>query len=170
MFFGKGAGRLRITALVLAGLWLLGAASLCLAASKEEVLAQSDIFSGLTDRQLDLLASISKEELVPAGNKLTTFGEPVEELLVIASGTVKVILPSGNVVAMVGPGTTLGEMGFVDKKNASASLVTQAECRVLKLKASELRSILNDNPLLGYKVMEKIAAKISRSLRARNGV
>jgi signal transduction histidine kinase len=97
-----------------------------------------------TIRRLLKLASLRNAE---PGDRLTTEGAPVADLLFIADGVAQ-IERDGQIVAVCGPGDFLGEMSFVSGAPASATAVVARPLRYLAFDQMKLRAALDaDNDL-----------------------
>lgn len=91
-----------------------------------------------TVRRLLRLAHLRHAE---PGERLTTEGAPVAELMFIAEGVVQ-IERGGGIVAVCGPGDFLGEMSFVTDAPASATAVVVKPLRYLAFDQTRLRTAL----------------------------
>lgn len=89
-------------------------------------------------RRLLKLAHLRSAE---PGDRLTTEGALVDELMFIADGVVQ-IERDGRIVAVCGPGDFLGEMSFVSGSPASATAVVARPLRYLAFNQMRLRNAL----------------------------
>lgn len=89
-------------------------------------------------RRLLKLANLRRAE---PGDRLTTEGALVDELMFIAEGVVQ-IERDGRIVAVCGPGDFLGEMSFVSGSPASATAVVARPLRYLAFNQMRLRNAL----------------------------
>jgi hypothetical protein len=89
-------------------------------------------------RRLLKLANLRRAE---PGDRLTTEGALVDELMFIAEGVVQ-IEKDGRIVAVCGPGDFLGEMSFVSGGPASATAVVARPLRYLAFNQMRLRNAL----------------------------
>lgn len=155
----------------LLGLLLTGAPAQAAAQAPDlallAALAQSDAFQGLNERQLEAVARLCKLKALKDGEQFIDFGAPLDYIYVVASGKATILLETGELAGVAGPGTTLGEMEFVDGQPAAASVEMTYAGQVVELEAKALRRLLDGDPALGYRVMGNMARKISLSLRAR---
>lgn len=89
-------------------------------------------------RRLLKLANLRRAE---PGERLTTEGALVDDLMFIAEGVVQ-IEREGRIVAVCGPGDFLGEMSFVSGSPASATAVVARPLRYLAFNQMRLRNAL----------------------------
>jgi CRP-like cAMP-binding protein len=62
----------------------------------------------------------------------------------------------------------MGELGFLDGVEHSASLRAMGNCELLRLERTSLEGLLDKNPDLVYKVMRAIVRTVHRILRNMN--
>jgi len=84
-------------------------------------LGATDLFSGLSDRQLKLIAHATKELAIADGTVLIEQGQNMTHMSVIATGEA-VVTVDGTEVGRVGPGDVIGELSLIDEANASATV------------------------------------------------
>lgn len=137
----------------------------CRAGTVVAALAGADCFQGLTEAELGAVAALGIVVPHKAGDQIITYGVPIKRLFVIKTGKADVILNTGAVVAAVGPGTTLGEMEFVDGQPASATVVVSEDAEMIEFEPALLHGLLGRQPAVGYRVMANMARKISLQLR-----
>ena len=89
---------------------------------------------------------------------------PTEAVFVIVSGTVRVEV-GGRVITSLGNGAVCGEMGFLEGRPASASVVAETEVEADRLPATKLREIFETFPSIGHRFYKSIALNLSRRLR-----
>ena len=89
---------------------------------------------------------------------------PIEAVFVIVRGTVRIEV-GGNVIVTLGAGAVCGEMGFLEGRAASASVVAETEVEAERLPASKLREIFETFPSIGHRFYKSIALNLSRRLR-----
>ncbi len=139
----------------------------CRADTVVEALAGADSFQGLNAAELAAVAALGTVVAHKAGAEFITYGVSMNRLFVVQAGKAKVILKTGTIVAVVGPGTTLGEMEFVDGQPASATVVVTEDAKMVEFAPAALRGLLQRRPAIGYRVMGNMAKKISLQLRKR---
>ncbi|MBK8083643.1 MAG: cyclic nucleotide-binding domain-containing protein [Devosia sp.] len=112
------------------------------------------------------LLDLSDLRRLAPGDKLTSEGQPVTELVYIADGIVK-IEHGDRVVAICGPGDYIGELSFLSGKPASASAVVVKPTRALVFDQAQLNaSIAADAQLrrtLESALNRNLAGKLTRS-------
>ena len=136
----------------------------------KEILGEVELFDGLSDDDLEQVAAICKERLIPRGDLLVREGDAGDELFIITDGFVEVLLETPHrVVVNLGTGQITGEMALVDGGPRSASLRAISDPTVVQvIHRSDFDKLCNDNARLGYVVFRNLAADLSFKLRHRN--
>src|ERR671923_2958931 len=91
------------------------------------LLADIELFKGLTPTQLEWVAQRAHRRVFDAGHNVLTIEQPGEAVYVILHGTVKIHVEQGQrdvILAILGAGDMLGEMSLIDSVGRSASAVT----------------------------------------------
>ena len=94
-------------------------------------------------------------------------------MMVVVNGTVEILKENSDeelmVIANIGPGQTVGEMSLLDGSARSASAHAQEETTLLILSKQKFDALCQESPILGLKVMRKIALLLSHRLRWTSG-
>ncbi len=118
---------------------------------KVSSLARIDVLAGLSRRDLQAICSITTDVLIREGRLLCRQGAVSAEVFLILDGLVEVDR-DGELLATVGAGGTIGEMGLVEAgpRNATATAVT--DVRALVLGVGEFRQLLEQFPAVATNV------------------
>ena len=103
------------------------------------------------------------------GTVLTTEGEPVAELVVLASGEAAVSIED-EVVAICRPPCFIGEMSCLEAAPASATVVLTGESRCFGIGAARLRRLLMRRPDLDNALRASFSRQIGNRLQVSNAV
>lgn len=126
------------------------------------------LFSNLTADELDRLNSVLRARTFPAGSNIMSAEQPGEVVYIIQSGTVKVHVEQANgsdvIVAILGPGEVVGEMGPLEELGRSASVLTLERTHVLWLARDFFTGCLLTMPTLTHNLVRIL----SRRLRLAN--
>ena len=98
------------------------------------LLADIELFKGLTPTQLEWVAQRAHRRVFEAGRNVLTIEQPGEAVYVILHGTVKIHIEQGErdvIVSILGAGDLLGEMSLIDSVGRSASAVTLEDSLLL---------------------------------------
>jgi CRP/FNR family transcriptional regulator, cyclic AMP receptor protein len=98
------------------------------------LLADIELFAGLTPAQLDWVAQRAHRRVFEAGRNVLTMEQPGEAVYIILHGTVKIHIEQGErdvILSILGAGDLLGEMSLIDSIGRSASAVTLEDSLML---------------------------------------
>jgi serine/threonine protein phosphatase PrpC len=128
------------------------------------ILAPMPLFTHCTERELRIVAQATNPRTFPAGAVLFEEGQPGNEVFLVISGLVDVV-KGGNVIARLGPGSTLGEMAMLDEPVRSATARTLDETELMVITRQSFFAMLRANPMLAVKILWNLNLRLSASLR-----
>ncbi len=123
----------------------------------ENRLTAIPIFSHLSPEEAHRLAAFATECSAPAGQTLMREGDYSVELMAIEEGTAEVI-QNGSKIATLKAGDLIGEMGLLEHRRRSASVVASSPMRLLKLTHWEIRR-------MSQETVDRIKAEIAERRR-----
>ena len=121
----------------------------------EARLAALSLFSTLSKPELRRIAQVSDEIDVKAGRHLVDEGEFAYEFFVIERGTADVT-QGDEVIAQLGPGDVLGEIGALGRGRRTASVTATSDLCAMVMTALDLRTLTREMPLLGERLQRAI--------------
>ena len=137
---------------------------------KVERLKKMRIFSDFGSDEIHQVAKIAMEKIYPAGGNIINEGEVGEGLFTIVEGEVQVKkrmpgFKEQESLADLKAGDHFGEMGLIDGKSASASIVatTPAICFVIKRK--DYQDLLSREPIIAMKLYRFYTTTLCERLR-----
>ena len=132
-----------------------------------EVLRRAPLFASLGDDAFHLLTKELAEVNLSRGSSLFKEGDQGEELYFIVSGKVKLgrKAPDGreNLLAVLGPGELFGEMALFDPSPRTATATAVSETRLVGLKHSNLRDVLQTRPEVSMQLLQALARHLRRT-------
>lgn len=123
---------------------------------KVEWLASLPWWGELSRKELDLLASTADRVTVPAGRDLMHEGDAALEAAIVVDGEVE-IRRDGELIARLGPGEVIGELGVIDRGKRNADVIAAVHTELLVLRSSDLRRTMDDSQHLRTFVQEAAA-------------
>ncbi len=120
-------------------------------------LAELPLFEGLDDNALRQIGAAVSEESVEAGRVLVREGDYSQDLTIIDEGIARVER-DGHEIAQLGPGSTFGEQGLLQKSMRNATVVAETDMRLIHLTKFDLNRLRGDHPEL-LKRIEQIGAE-----------
>ncbi len=131
------------------------------------VLRRCEIFSGLSDAELGLVARAAQRREVPAGTRLFSQGEPRKGALVIAEGRVEITRDNGEgaeAVVILGPGDVAGEQSFLARSTHTAAGSTLTPAVLLDLDRDAVLGSLATDGQAAIAVLSKVANVLHQRL------
>jgi CRP-like cAMP-binding protein len=122
-------------------------------------LSQVELFRHCTPKELTRLASITDEAVLETGQVLCRQGEVATAAYVIDDGEASVKIGT-QVIGSVGPGQIVGEMGLLDYRPRSASVVARSPMKVYVIDARRFESVIEEAPKLARSLLRELTARI----------
>jgi hypothetical protein len=135
--------------------------------SDRELSVHRAMFPELTAVQFNRFLKIGTWHDVEDGALLAAKGQPVTELLLIASGTVKVTI-GRDIVAMQQAGSFVGEMSYISGETASATVTAVGKVVLFSVARSALDRLFAHDKDVKAAFMRVIGCALTEKLKARN--
>jgi CRP-like cAMP-binding protein len=103
------------------------------------------IFKNLTDSQRKLAAERRQGVDVDLGAVIAREGDFAYHLFVVREGTAAVTI-DGELVTSLGPGSTFGEIGILDRGRRTANVVAATPMRLLTMTMGDFDELATDLP------------------------
>ncbi|MFN2615523.1 MAG: cyclic nucleotide-binding domain-containing protein [Thermoleophilaceae bacterium] len=120
-------------------------------------LKKIDVFSSLSDEELQQLAGIAEESRIEEGETIVRAGTWPYQLFAIEEGSAEV-RRDGESVAELGAGDVVGETGVVNRGLRNADVVATGPVQVVYFTHSQVKQMRREMPELGER-LESIAAE-----------
>jgi CRP/FNR family cyclic AMP-dependent transcriptional regulator len=134
------------------------------AVSDPRRLSEVTLFRALTEEQLAWLNDHSYRQSFPTGSNIAIVEQPGEVVYVILEGTLKIYTQHRDgtevILAVLGPGDTVGEMSLVDSAGRSANVVTLEESSLLWLDRTTFREALQTIPAITYNLVQILSNRL----------
>lgn len=132
--------------------------------SKRKALSTIPLFQDLSEKQLHWLNDHLRLQEFPAGSNITLVEQPGEIVYIIVEGTVKTYVqqPDGTevILAILGPGDTVGEISLLDSAGRSANVVTMEKATLLWMDRATFWSCLQTMPSVTYKLAQVLCGRL----------
>jgi CRP-like cAMP-binding protein len=129
-------------------------------------LGDIELFKHCTPKELARLSTITDEAVLETGQVLCRQGEVATAAYVIDDGEANVRVGT-QVIGAVGPGESVGEMGLLDYRPRSASVVASSPMKVYVIDARRFESVLEDTPTLARSLLRELTGRIRGLDQAR---
>lgn len=138
----------------------------------KETIKNSPLGGELTDEQCVALAGVTTACSIKDARFLIEEGQQDDALYVLTNGNMEVVTQTGGgdmvSLQIFREGDMIGEMGFIDGVEHSASLRAMGNCELIRLDRVSFEGLLQQDPDLVYKVMRAIMRTVHRLLRGMN--
>ena len=131
------------------------------------ILKRVPLFSTLTDADLREIRGACRRLLYPKGSIVFHEGDAADSLLIVLSGSVKVVLFGGRgqelIMSTIGPLGFMGDLSLLDGGNRSATVMALEPTECLSLpRAKFLKLVWSHQPVM-RKILENLAAQLRDS-------
>jgi CRP-like cAMP-binding protein len=134
------------------------------------LIPKCDLLENFSPSEVRLLAHFMDVFRAPTATEIIHEGEGGDFMLMLIEGKVEVQKRDRwnvpQVIAVVEPGKTLGEMSMIDGEPRFATCVAAEPTLVAVLNRESLARIIVEQPMLGAKILMEIVLMLSQRLRA----
>lgn len=124
-----------------------------------KALSQTDLFSSLSKRALERVASQARVVQHTAGKEITEEGGGATGFHLIASGAASVTV-GGEERPELGPGQYFGEISLIDGKPRSATVTAKTQLETISLVEWVFRPILDEEPEVAKGLLKVMCARL----------
>ena len=103
------------------------------------------VFADLAEEDLQHIAALAAEVSVPEGKELVREGDYSYDVLAIEEGTARVER-GGQVIAEIGAGDVIGEMGVLERSQRSATVTATSPMLLMTLTSWDIRKLGKSAP------------------------
>ena len=126
-----------------------------------EKLEKHELFAPLNPREVERLSNASGVVKLEKGQRFFSEGQPASHFFVLLKGRVELTRPAPGGSATLVDDLLNGSIFGVSSLWGGDRYLLNAECvedaEALKIDASALRRILDDNPVVGYAIQKRIS-------------
>lgn len=126
------------------------------------------LFADLTSDEFANVKKLLRRSSFPAGTTMIAAEHPGQEVYFIVEGTVKVTVDQSDgsrlLLAVLGPGAVVGEMGVIRRDHRSATVTCLEQTTLLWMSRENFEHCLQDYPVIGV----RLAAILAQRLRLAN--
>ena len=140
-----------------------------------ETLRKTQIFQGLSDDQLDLVAPLCRQVHCLSGRVFFSEGDEATDMFIVLKGEVGLevelfmgdhIRPRTITVEKIGNDDTFGWSALVEPRRMTTTARCARDVHIIAINGDDLKALLNDHSDMGLIVMENVA-KIVRGRLVR---
>lgn len=133
------------------------------------VARRGDLVSYLTDDEHARLLRAMEPCTAAGGDVVFQKGSPSRSLLLVEAGMLEVFdqaVGEDVVLAAIGPGEVVGEVGFIDGQARTHNVRARGDCRLRRLTRERLLDLVKDDPQLFAKLTIALARLVAQRFRA----
>ncbi|MEX0992274.1 MAG: Crp/Fnr family transcriptional regulator [Actinomycetota bacterium] len=130
------------------------------------LLEETELFSGLGAAEVGKIAELANERRYKKGALIFYQGDPGDAFYVVAEGSVKVFVQSGQgeemVLVTLRPPDSLGEVALLDEGQRSASAEALEPTTLMAFARSTMLQLLHDEPAIADGLLRSVGAMLRR--------
>ena len=127
------------------------------------------LFASLDEQQLSVLVRSIARRSIGRNVRIIGAGDPTDSLYIVISGRLKVLMGDEQgrevILSILGPGEFFGEMGLLDDRPRSASVVSLEPCELLSISKSDFKRSLAENFEMSLTVMRGLVKRLREADR-----
>ena len=128
-------------------------------------LKQFALLSELSESEREALLDVLEFEQIRKGRSIYRETGEADGLVFLVSGTVRLISKRCNSDGQAGAGSVLGVGSLFTMGGHEASAKAETPCEVLLLPRTSYRRLVEDEPIIGCRLAEAVAAELGGLLR-----
>ena len=140
------------------------------AVQMHRMISYSPLFENINLPEIRLMSHYMQVYRAAPGDEVIREGDAGDFMIFLIEGRVEVFKQdrwnSPRLIAMIGPGQSLGEMSMIDGEPRFASCIAGEPCLMAALSRENLARIILDQPILGAKILMELVLMLSQRLRA----
>jgi CRP/FNR family cyclic AMP-dependent transcriptional regulator len=127
-------------------------------------LSELVLFRDLDPEQLTWLNDHLHLKTFPAGSNIVAAEQPGEVVYIVLEGTIKICIEQVDgtevILAILGPGDTVGELSLIDSAGRSANVVTMERSRLVWMDRDTFWESLQKMPLITYELLHVLGDRL----------
>jgi len=135
------------------------------------MIAQSELFAGVSDKQLCAVEATAQQDFRPAGTRIISAGSSDRTVYILVEGSVSIRIGSHDQIVIVSysePGVLFGEITLVDTGPRTATVVAETDVKLLSFGVAGLEQLFENDPVFEARVMRNLARCLALHLRQAN--
>lgn len=132
-----------------------------------QLLAESELFEGAPEADLDRIAAVAMERRYAAGEMVFARGEPAKALYAVVDGQLRAVVAGSDgreiTLRMLDAGSVFGEIGLLDGGRRTATVVAQRPSRIARIERKALLDQLRAHPEVSLNLLAVLASRLRAS-------
>jgi CRP-like cAMP-binding protein len=119
------------------------------------------LFQGMTDRAIDAIADLARDETFDAGTRLVTEGEEGDAFFLLVEGAVEV-RQAGSVIGSLRGGDFFGEVSLLDGRPRTATVTALEPVRALRVGRDDFLQLMDRYSAVRLGILVGLADRLRR--------
>jgi len=137
-----------------------------------DLLRQIRLLRGLNQEEIDTIAEMAGVWECPKGQYIFKEGDESDVLYILQNGEMAIVISTGllvnHTIETLTEGAIFGELGFVDRKQRSASVRCTKRSTLITITREDFRRVGQDHPNIQRIIYKNLAKIIAERLRSAN--
>ena len=133
----------------------------------EVSIKSTNVLSGLPNRLSSLLFAKARVRRLAAGETLFNAGDAGDGCYRLHRGTLKVDMCSRRgeklTLAIIGPGSIVGELAIIDGRSRSASIIAVKDCELSFISRAHFEQCMQEHPEISRYLVNVLAARLQHA-------
>jgi CRP-like cAMP-binding protein len=129
-----------------------------------QIIRKVGIFSDLDEEQAGDILSVCSKITVAQNDFLCRKGEYPDRMFILIKGEMVVKINDSSVISTIIPVNSIGEMGVFTGEPRTANVIATEESSLISLNKSDIDSMIENNPVVGVKIMRRVILTLSGRL------
>jgi CRP/FNR family transcriptional regulator len=129
-------------------------------------LKRAQIFAGLSEPEMQSLASRAVRKIYDSGELLFSEGEPCEGFYIVLSGKIRIFKTSASgreqILAVEGPGSSVAELPVFDGGRYPASVAATEASEMIFISRRDFQAFCLEHPQVALKVLAVVGSRLRR--------
>ncbi len=122
------------------------------------------LFRGLSSAQRETLKRSAREQNFADKEVLIEKGGKTRDLLCLLAGSATVQAADGRLLSVLGPGDTVGEIGFLTGKVRTANVVARSDGEALMISGDLIDWLVRDEPAIAARLLLNLSKEMAARL------
>lgn len=127
-----------------------------------DVLAETPLFAGVSNRHVRKVAGVATEARFAQGSTVVRKGARGDDFFLVIDGEASVLRSSELEPLRIGPGDYFGEMSLIDGAERSATVIAETDMLCLRLSRVPFTRMLKGEPDIAIAILREFAGRIRR--------
>lgn len=124
-----------------------------------DALREIPLFKACSDRSIEIISGIVRDETFPEGAVLVREGEPGESLIVIKRGSATVE-QGGTLLRKLAAGDFLGEIALIDGRPRTATVTADEPIEALIIDRSGFARLMDEFPVIRFDLVTALTDRL----------